>query len=136
MDDFLLYITISLFGLIFGWMITFLRKNLQKEHSSNFINQSTIDECLAHVEEDYLPFNDVYRAIYGYDKTQPSKTEIENTFQLFSYLVREEGLVPVFGTELKPSGRTVEEDLEYIHKKLMDKKYEDYNYGVWLSLAE
>lgn len=59
MDDFLLYIAISLFGLIFGLMITFLRKNLQKEHPSSFINQSTIDECLAHMEEDYLPFNEV-----------------------------------------------------------------------------
>lgn len=136
MNDFLFYIAIFGGGLIIGTMLILLKKNLLKRHPSNFINEATIRECLTHVQEDYLPFNDIFRTIYGFNKTQPSAAELENTFQLFSYLVREKGLTPIFGPEMKPSGRTIHEDLEYIHEKLKDERYEAYSYGVWLSLAD
>jgi hypothetical protein len=90
-----------------------------------------IEDCLSHIEEDFLPFNDVYRSIYGISKEKPSLIELQNTFELISFLLNEKNVVTIYGPEMKPSGKSTKFDLQTIQEIISNNEYQDYHYGIW-----
>jgi hypothetical protein len=95
-----------------------------------------IDECLSHIEEDFMPLNDVFRSIYGFNIQEINHEQLKNTLELISFLLKNKDVITVFGPEMKPSGNSINTDIERIEKTLEAKDYDDYNYGIWFDLAE
>lgn len=136
MEDLSDYILLGVIGALFMGGITPLLKTLRPKPSFAWENAKAIEECLNHVNVDYLPFHDVYRSIYGFKNATPSSEEIENTFKLFSFLVKEKGLVPILGPEMKTSNKDVEDVLHSIEEVIKSLDYEYYNYGIWLDMSK
>lgn len=136
MEDLSDYILLGVIGALFKGGITSLLKSLRPKPSFAWDNAKAIEECLTHVNEDYLPFHDVYRSIHGFKNATPSSEEIENTFKLFSFLVKEKGLVPILGPEMKTSNKDVEDVLHSIEEVIKSLDYEYYNYWIWLDMSK
>ena len=97
----------------------------------NWNKSEIIENCLNHIEEDYLSFHDVFRNIYGFNKLKPNYTELKVTIELITFLVNERNVIPIFGPEMKPSGNSTKSDLNKIQDVIRNEDYENYDYGIW-----
>ncbi|MBK9258064.1 MAG: hypothetical protein IPM42_21670 [Saprospiraceae bacterium] len=84
---------------------------------SNLLNKKqfdkAIDECLSHVQIDFMPFHDVYRALYGFGKPIPTDLEFSETLNLIKVLLEEKNIICLEGME-KPTNKSTEELFDYL----------------------
>ena len=99
----------------------------------NLITWNIIDKCLAHFEEDWAPFHDIYRNFDFKDSIfmKPSKEELLVTLELIEILMFGFGVNCLEGPEMKPFAKTNLLVMEKLHKYIQTKPYESYNYGIW-----
>lgn len=91
----------------------------------------SIEECLNHMNVDWIPFNDIYRSIFGFSNEEPTQSELEETIQLIELLLREYNVICLKGPEMKPLGDNTEDVIEKIRKMIRTEPYESYYYGLW-----
>ena len=99
-------------------------------------NLKVIDDCISQIETDFMPLHDVFRSLYGSNFRVPDQTQLNDTFELISFLLLNKSVITVFGPEMKPSGNTCEIDLKIIKETINSKPYEEYNYGIWFDFEE
>lgn len=95
-----------------------------------------VEDCLGHIEEDFMPFHDVFRSIYGFNKLKPNPAELTETLELITFLVNEKNVIPIFGPEMKPSGNSTKSDLNQIKEIIRNEEYENYDYGIWFDSVD
>ena len=93
--------------------------------------KKALNDCLSHIEIDYLPLNDVYRSISGFNNSTPTEMEFKKTLELVKLLLTQNDVVCVEGPEMRPTCKSIPELLDFLYAKWNNQEYDDINYGFW-----
>ena len=89
-----------------------------------------LNECLDHISIDFLPLHDIYRTLFGFNRSTPTEQEISQVLEMIKQLL-EKNIVCLEGSQMKPTNKSVTEVLDFIKFKWETGKYEEINYGLW-----
>jgi hypothetical protein len=90
-----------------------------------------LNECMRHLEVDYLPLHDIFRSLFGMWKDEPDKSEFATVLKAVDELLTSRNVVCLIGKDMVLFSRPTSELLDYLRTEFDKGNYQDINYGVW-----
>jgi hypothetical protein len=100
------------------------------EQATKYENEIQI--CLDHLNVDFMPLHDVYRAIFGFEKLVPTENEFSQTLDLIRILLTTEDVIFANKIGFDFSNQSISNIISFLTDKWKSGKYDEINYGVWL----
>lgn len=96
--------------------------------------ENAYEECLSQVNLDFMPFHDIYRSLFGYDKSYPTEMEFYETTELFALLLSRDDIVISKEMGMDFMDKTTDEIISFLTSKWKDGSYNEISYSVWLNV--
>jgi hypothetical protein len=87
-------------------------------------------ECIEHMDIDYMPLNDIVRAVSGFYH-RPTEDEFLTALTYLIRLIEKHHLKVIEGPEMKVTEKKIEDLLDWIKQKWYLGQFDDINYGIW-----
>ena len=63
-----------------------------------------------------MPFNDIYRSLFGFTREEPTQVELKATLWLTELLLRDYGIICLKGPEMIPLGKGIDDTIREIRR--------------------
>jgi hypothetical protein len=87
--------------------------------------------CLDHINIDFLPLNDIFRTLFGFDKLIPTVYDVPEILNIINALLTEYDIVCLEGPQMEPTKKSISDLLTYIKSMCESGQYNEINYGIW-----
>lgn len=91
-------------------------------------------QILEDLNEDFLPFHDIYRTLYGFDRLIPTPEQFHSTIKLFNKIIDDKNVVCLEGPSLTPTAKSQKELSRHLNEQFENGKYDHINYAFWIDL--
>jgi hypothetical protein len=95
-----------------------------------------INECMNHMEVDYLPLHDIFRSFYGFWEREPDKTEFSTVLEAVNELLTNRNVICLIGKDMVLYSKPTSELLDYLRTEFAKGNYQGINYGVWFDTRQ
>jgi hypothetical protein len=92
------------------------------------------NNCIDHLNIDYMPLHDVVREFSGFEKLVPSEEEFYQSMDFLENLIKKHNLKYSFGAGGELIDMPLHEFVLWLKNEWRKNAYDDINYGVWLAL--
>jgi hypothetical protein len=89
-----------------------------------------LKECQDHINIDFLPLHDVYRTIFGFNRSAPTEKEIPIVLDMISSLLSS-NVICLEGPKMLPTEKSVSDLVSYIKNIWTTGNWDEINYGIW-----
>jgi hypothetical protein len=91
-------------------------------------------ECLNQVNIDFMPFHDIYRTIFGYDKLYPTEIEFYETIELFELLISRDEIFVSNEIGIDFKNKAADDIISFLTLKWKNGGYDEFSFSVWLDV--